>query len=256
MAAPLASAFRRDEHMVGNWVSLPEPAIAELFASMDFDFVIVDMEHTTATVARLLEMVRSIDAAPGDTRSIVRVPGADAALIKRVLDLGIDGIMLPMVQTVEQAESFVEACRYPPDGSRGVGPGRGAGYGLSLPEQIEADDGAFATIVQIESERAIGNAREIAAVDGVDALFVGPTDLSVSMGTFGEDEGRLFGRIEGAVDDVAAAGTPVGTVAIGANQIERCADIGFDFLAVGYDAHFLIEGSKRARATYESERDR
>ena len=136
MAAPLASAFRRDEPVVGNWVSLPEPAIAELFASMDFDFVIVDMEHTTVTVARLLEMVRSIDAAPGDTRSIVRVPGADADLIKRVLDLGIDGIMLPMVQTVEQAESFVEACRYPPDGSRGVGPGRGAGYGLSLPEQI------------------------------------------------------------------------------------------------------------------------
>jgi len=252
MTADLTSKFESDASVVGNWLSLPEPAIAELFASMPFDFVIIDMEHTAITLEQVTEAVRAIDAADGEVGSIVRLPGHDADLIDRVLDVGVDGLMLPMVETAAEAASIVESCRYPPAGTRGVGPGRGATYGLDLQETIETDDDSFAITVQIESPEAVDNAREIAAVDGIDALFVGPGDLSMLLGSFGEIDDRLHDRIDAVIEGAADAGTPVGTIGVGEEQIAAFGGLDFDFFVVGFDAQLLVEGTEQALASYES----
>lgn len=252
MAAEFTESLQRDTAVVGNWVTLPEPAIAELFASLGFEFVTVDMEHSAMSLETMVDAVRAIDAADAGAHSVVRLPGHDADVIKRVLDAGVDGIMAPMVDTVADATAIVEACRYPPAGERGVGPGRGSQYGVGVSDAVATDDDGFAVVAQIESPTAIENAGEIAAVAGIDALFVGQTDLSVAMGGI-EDRGEGFAD---AVDSVLASGAaaevPVGTFTVGESAIERWAARGFDFIAVGFDAYHLVQDSQRARDAYDA----
>ena len=252
MATDFTAAITDDTPVVGNWVTFPEPAVAELFAALGFDFVTVDMEHSAMTLETTLDAIRAVDAAADDAAAIVRLPGHDPDRIKRVLDAGVDGIMAPMVETPAEAEALVEACRYPPAGRRGVGPGRGSDYGVTLPETIAAGEDAFTLILQIESPEGVDNAREIAATPGVDALFVGPTDLTVAMGGLDESDAEFLDAVESVLDSAAATDTPVGTFAVGDDSIERWGERAFDFLAVGFDAHHLVQDAERARATYDS----
>jgi 2-keto-3-deoxy-L-rhamnonate aldolase RhmA len=251
MGGDLSARLAAPEAVVGNWLSLDSPTIAEVYAELGTDFVLIDTEHTPLSLETVAETVRAVDAASTGTDAVVRVPDANPTRIKRVLDLGVDGLMVPMVETADAARAVVEATRYPPEGARGVGVGRANRYGLEIAERLESAGDRLTTIVQIETGEGVDNAAAIAAVDGVDSLFVGPADLSASFGSFGDwtDE-RFEGAVGRVIDASHDAGLPAGTLAIGDEQIERWAGYGFDYVIVGYDVGYLIEGSRRARETY------
>jgi 2-keto-3-deoxy-L-rhamnonate aldolase RhmA len=241
------------EPLLGTWLSLPAPAVAEIGASLGYDFGLIDTEHTPLTLETVTELVRAIEAADGETEAMVRVPWNDPVELKRVLDVGVGGVMVPMVDTAEQAKDVVAATRYPPEGERGIAAGRAAGYGLDFEGYVERADDQVVRIVQIESERGVANAAEIAAIEGIDALFVGPADLSAALGAFGEPGSDVFAEaISRVIEAGDATDTPVGTLAIETDEIETRVEQGFDFLIAGLDAAHLIEGNRRAKRAYES----
>jgi 2-keto-3-deoxy-L-rhamnonate aldolase RhmA len=220
---------------------------------MGFDFALVDMEHTPASFETVTEMTRAVDAADGDTATVARVPWNDPVAIKRVLDVGVQGVMVPMVESGEEAAEFVAATRYPPEGVRGVAAARAADYGLDFEGYVERANEELVTIAQVETRAGLENVADIAAVEGLDALFLGPADLSTALGVFGEYDDETF---LDAVDSVLTAahdeGVPVATLATSDEQIETWVDLGFDFLMAGTDATYVLAGAGRARATAES----
>ncbi|PSP64228.1 aldolase [Halobacteriales archaeon QH_8_64_26] len=244
------------EPLLGTWLSLSDPAVAEIGASLGYDFALIDTEHTPLSLETVTELVRAIEAADGETEAFVRVSWNDPVELKRVLDTGVGGVMVPMVNTAKQARQAVEATRYPPEGERGIAAGRAAEYGLDFENYVERANEEIATIVQIERERGVENAEAIAAVEEIDALLIGPADLSAALGAFGEPESDAFAE---AIDQVLEAGeatdTPVGTLAIETEEVETRVEQGFDFLIAGLDAAHLIEGNRRAKRAYESALD-
>lgn len=240
------------EPVVGNWISLAHPAIAEVSADLDFDFVVIDTEHTSIGVDELESMVRATDAGDGETAPIVRLPDHDPGRVKRVLDMGAAGLMFPMVESAEEAERIVEAVRYPPEGRRGAAPARASGYGRTFGEYFENANEGIVTVVQVETERAVENIEEILAVDGVDAIQVGQGDLSASVGAFGEWEDDAFRTaLSRAVEAAHDKDVPVGMLALDTDGIDRWLDAGVDFVTVGVDVAYLREGSSEAKAYFE-----
>ncbi|WP_049896825.1 HpcH/HpaI aldolase family protein [Natrialba chahannaoensis] len=254
-----APSLRKREPLVGNWLSLGDPAVAEISAQLAFDAVVIDIEHTPQSLETVTEMVRAVEAASGasessatDTGTVVRVSENDPTEIKRVLDAGADGVMAPMVDTAAEARDLVEATRYPPEGVRGIGLGRATKYGETFPEGVRNPETAPVTIAQIETEAGLENVADIAAVDGLDGLFVGPADLSAALGIVGELE---HDRFLNAVDRVLEAGhaedKPVSTLALGGDDVERWLDRGFDFVVAGVDVSYVRAGSEQALAAFE-----
>ena len=250
MSERLKRAFAAREPVVGGWVSIGHPAVAEATAMVGFDFALIDLEHTSTTLETVQHMVYAIEATDGPTEPVVRVPVNDPVPVKQVLDTGVSSVMVPFVETADEARDAVAATRYPPDGVRGVAGSRAAGFGARFEEYVAAANDRTCTVVQIETERAVENAADIAAVEGVDALFVGPSDLSRSLGTFGDLDSEVF---TAAVDHVLSAArdadVPVGTLAIGDENVRRQASHGFDWMIVGKDATHILNGSEAARET-------
>jgi 2-dehydro-3-deoxyglucarate aldolase/4-hydroxy-2-oxoheptanedioate aldolase len=248
----LRNQLADDGSPIGSWVSLGSPAAAEIVGALDFDFVVVDTEHTPLSVESAGELVRAVDAA-GDTDTVVRVPENDATQVKRALDLGAAGVMAPRIESGAEAESLVAAARYPPGGVRGVAGSRANDYGANLDESFTSANDAIAVIPQIESETGVEQAEEIARVDGVHTLFVGPADLSASLGCFGEyDDPTFLDALDRVFAAAEEADVPVGTLATGPAEIDSWHERGFDYLIVGTDIGYLRKGAKAAKKQYES----
>jgi 2-keto-3-deoxy-L-rhamnonate aldolase RhmA len=249
--------LRDGDPVAGHWLSVGDPTVAEVCAR-DADFAVVDTEHAPNDVETVANVARSVESAgEGDTALLARVAWNNPVRIKRVLDTGVSGVLVPMVETAEEAREAVEAVRYPPQGIRGIAGSRANDYGRDLAEQVERGGADLVTVLQVETERAVENAGDIAAVEGVDALLVGPADLSTSLGVFGEYESDTFRE---AVADVLAttrdadaheADTPVGTLATTDEEIRLWAEYGYDYQIVGVDAGYLAAGAERARDAYE-----
>ena len=247
MTATIGDAFREDRP-AGSWLSIPHPQVAEQTAAAGFDFVVIDTEHAPTTVETVESMVRAVDAAPGGTAPIVRVAWNDHVRIKRVLDTGPAGVMAPQVNTPEEAEAFVEATRYPPEGRRGMAAARASNYGRDLEAYVESANEELLTIAQVETPEAVGNVSAIADVEGIDTLFVGPSDLSASLGAFGEFDSEAF---TDAVETVlAGSSVPVGTLATSPDEVDRWNDAGFDYQIVGTDAGYLAAGAAESLSRY------
>lgn len=243
----IRTAFREDRP-AGSWVSIPSAQVAEQTAAAAVDFVVIDTEHAPTTVETVESMVRAVDATAGETAPIVRVPWNDHVRIKRVLDTGAAGVMAPQVDTAAEAEAFVEATRYPPEGRRGIAASRASNYGRDLEEYVESANDEVATISQVESPEAVENVAAIADVEGIDSLFVGPADLSGSLGALGEYDSDSF---RDAVETVLAeSSVPVGTLATTSGEVDRWNDAGFDYQIVGTDAGYLATGVAEALARY------
>jgi 2-dehydro-3-deoxyglucarate aldolase len=242
----LAGKLRDGDSPVGAWTTIGHPVVAEVLASEAFDFVVLDGEHSENTIGDLAAGVRAVDAADGDTDAVVRVSSADRAELRRVLDLGPAGVIVPQLESAADAGEAVDAAQYPPEGTRGVAGGRASNYGADLAEYVDAANREVATILQIETPGAVEDAREIAGIDGVDALFVGPADLSARLGCFGEFDAPAFRDAISAVTDAAAeAGVPVGTLATDPDQRPtRRDDWGMDFLVAGTDVGYLRRGAR------------
>lgn len=242
----LAHSVADGEWVTGYWSTFTDPATVELVAGHDVDFVVVDAEHTPSTYETVAALVRAVDAAPGGAEPVVRVDGNDPVTIKRVLDLDPAGLVVPMVSTGEEARELVEATRYAPDGVRGVGPGRASGYGRETAAMVERDADDLWTVAQIETTAGVDNARDIAAVDGLDSVFVGPADLSTALGSFGAYDDAFRDAVDHVLEAGADHDTPVGTLATSPEDAERWVDWGFDWMVAGLDVVDLSASVERS----------
>lgn len=245
--------LRAREPLVGSWVSIRDPVVSEMNAELDFDFIVIDIEHTTTGLESLEHMIRAVDAASGETASIVRLPWNDPVIIKRVLDIGPTGIMAPMIGTAEEAEALVHASRYPPEGMRGVAGRRAARYGFDMPEYFFEANDEIVVLAQIETEEGFNNVGSIAAVDGIDGLFMGPADLSANLGIYGEwDSDEFMQAVDSILTAADSAGTPVSTLTTDPADITKWMNVGFDFLMAGTDTSHLVRGAENAIATFNA----
>jgi 2-keto-3-deoxy-L-rhamnonate aldolase RhmA len=224
--------------MLGSWLSIGSPVVAELAALCGLDWVLIDLEHGCGTSADAADQLRALRG--GKTRGIVRVPGDRPDLVARVLDDGADGVMMPHVEGPEQAERFVRAASYPPRGRRGVSRTvRAHDYGL------RPLDGRPAPLVipQIETLDAVARAAAIAQVEGVDVLFVGPADLQHDLAVRQPAAGAGFEDcLDRVVAAARAAGKAAGILLRDPGDLERRVEQGFTFMAVQSDIAILRDG--------------
>ena len=232
-------ALLERRRQVGSWLMSASPTVAEAMGCVGFDYLVVDMEHAPLDVPDALEVLRAIAGTP--TQSVVRLAWSDMVLVKRMLDVGAQTLMFPFVQTVEEARRAVAYTRYPAGGVRGVAAmHRASRYGSAKDYLSRAAD-ELAVVLQIESKDALELIPQMAAIEGVDGLFIGPADLSASMGLLGRmGEPRVVAELQRGVDMCHAAGKPVGIVSGTVEGAKAYAAMGFDFVAVGIDLGMLV----------------
>lgn len=253
MIEPLKQRWQRDEMTLGAWCMIPSSLSAEILAKGGFDWVLVDMQHGCMGYETAVEMIRAIDLA-GIT-PLVRIPWNEPGIVGRMLDAGAMGIVAPMINSVSEAQNLVDACRYPPVGKRSLGPIRvgardGMGYVAGANERI-------AVIPMIETAEALSAVEEIAAVPGVDALFVGPFDLSFSLGLRpGDNDGEpkfdaALARVNAAARSAGIATAVLSTAALAplrASQGFRMISVITDSPALGAAAHASLTSARSAIA--------
>lgn len=245
----------REQAPLGTWVKLPTVESVELMALAGFDFVVIDLEHSPMTLESAATLIAVANGR--GTCPLVRVPDHSPAWIQRCLDAGASGILAPHVDTVDQARAVARSARFEPAGTRGVGPTSRAGdWGLRPLDDYLASGIDTTVMTQVESDLAVRNVPDVLAAGAVDALFVGPVDLAVSLG-FGTNSSELTSRIDQVVEHCRAAGVPCGT-AIGADPDRAAAltDQGFAFVMVSNDTTILGSGARALVERYRSSRVR
>ncbi len=223
---------------LGSWLQSCSPTVAEAMGLCGFDFLVVDMEHSPIDIAEAVSMLRAVAGTPAEP--VVRLAWNDQVLVKRMLDAGARNLVFPFVQTPEEARAAVSYTRYPPHGVRGVASShRASRYGRASDYFKTANDG-IAVVVQLETPQAIERLPEIAAVPGVDSLFVGPGDLSAAMGRLGEiGHPDVQAMIEHAAKAAHAAGKSVGIIAGNPDMLGRFQSYGYDWYAIASDLSLL-----------------
>jgi 4-hydroxy-2-oxoheptanedioate aldolase len=234
------------ETLYGTFAGLGSPVATELIGRAGFDWVIIDLEHGVGTEADLLAHLHALGATP--TAALVRPQSGERLRIGRALDLGAHGIMVPRVDLPDQAREAVSFMRYPPDGGRGLALStRGAGLGELGHTDIQVINRRILGIIQIESPSAVEHAPEIASIDGVDVLFVGPTDLSHSLGVPGRfDDRGYLAALERVTTAAEAAGKAAGILLRNASALPSHRDLGFRFIGLGSDGAFISDGARAA----------
>ncbi|OAH48882.1 HpcH/HpaI aldolase family protein [Microbacterium oleivorans] len=244
-----------DRPLAGMWVCTGSPLVAEICAGAGLDWVLVDMEHAPNGLESVLAQLQAVAAYP--VTPVVRVPSDDAVVIKQVLDLGAQNLLVPMVSSASQAEAVVQAVRYPPRGRRGVGSALGRSARWNRVEGYLADaDEHVSLFVQVETAEGVEAAGAIAAVDGVDGVFVGPSDLAASLGLLGQQtHPDVTAAVLRAFAAVTDAGIPVGVNAFDPEVAQSYVDAGADFLLVGADVAMLARGSEALAARWSQAGD-
>jgi 4-hydroxy-2-oxoheptanedioate aldolase len=232
------------QRQIGLWLALADAYAAEICAAGGgFDFLVIDGEHAPHDLRSVLASLQAIAAYP--VEAIVRLPHGDAALIKQVLDLGASTLLIPMVETAEEARALVRATRYPPEGIRGVGSGLARSSRWTRYEDyLDVANEQVCLIVQVETVAALENAEEIAAVDGVDGVLIGPADLAASMGLRGDTSNpRVQAAVEEAIAKVGNAGKSAGLLCIDESLAKHYLANGANFVAAGIDTTLLVNAT-------------
>ncbi len=224
---------------LGATITMNSPVIAEILSHIGgLDWIWLEMEHTALSEQDVLTMLQATNGS--EVSTVVRVPWNDKTMIKRALDLGPDGIIIPLVNTKAEAEAAIHAIKYPPWGERGAGLGRAQAYGLHLAEYLKTADHEVTAIMMIEHIDAVNNIEEIISVKGVDSVMIGALDLSGSMGLLGQTDDD---RVEGAVQKVLAAakkaGMPCGIITVSPDQSNERIAQGFTNVIIGLDILFF-----------------
>jgi 4-hydroxy-2-oxoheptanedioate aldolase len=242
----LRARLHAGETTYGVFLNLGTPLAAELCARGGCDWLIIDLEHGAAGESDLLEHLFAVGTT--ETAAIVRPASGERLRIGRALDFGADGIMVPRIDTAEQAREAVSFLRWPPDGARGLALlTRGAELGEVGHGSISALNQRVIGVIQIESPQAVDSAHEIAAIEGVDVLFVGPTDLSHSMGIPGQfDDPAFIDALRRVVAATEAHGKTAGILLRNALNVGEYRDLGFRFIGLGSDGAFVVDGLKAA----------
>ncbi len=237
-ANPLKHRLAKGEPVVGHWISLPSPSIMELMASYDPDWLLIDTEHGPADWERVEDLLRAMKGT--NVVPLIRVTANDPALIKRALDRGAYGVLVPLVSNAEQARAVVAAAKYPPDGVRGVAGTRVNRFGTDLPDYFAQWNSQVLVMCQVETIEALENIDAIAAVPGVDVLFIGPNDLSASLGHFRKfDHPEYLAAVDRILKATAHHGISAGYMTGSAEETLQRIDQGFRFVAGGSDARLL-----------------
>lgn len=243
----LKDKLRRGDSTIGTWLTLAHPALAEMAARAGFDWVAIDLEHSSITLRECEDLIRVLDLA--GTTPLVRLTANDPDLIKRVMDSGARGVIVPSVSTLEEAELAVEAVHYPPRGRRGVGLARAHGYGADFAGYLKRLKKEAVVVAMIENAQGVENAERILDVDGIDAYFLGPYDLSASLGPTGDVS---HSKVENAIARVRAAarrtGKPGGLHVIEPDPgaLRRRLKEGFRFIAYSLDTRVYDAAMKTA----------
>ncbi|MTH36523.1 4-hydroxy-2-oxoheptanedioate aldolase [Paracoccus limosus] len=236
-------AITAGHSQIGLWCSLPGSYVAECVAGSGYDWLLFDTEHSPGDPLTVLAQLQAV--APYPVSAVVRPAANDPVLIKRFLDLGAQSLLIPMVNTAEEARAAVAATRYPPGGIRGVsGLTRATGFGR-IAGYAEHAEAQLCLLVQIETREALDRIEEIAAVEGVDGIFVGPADLAASLGHVGKPgHPEVVAEVEDAITRIIAAGKPAGILTPDTAFAARCVELGTTFTAVGIDAGILARQSE------------
>jgi 2-keto-3-deoxy-L-rhamnonate aldolase RhmA len=235
---------------IGCWLELFSPMAAEIVAQAGYDCVLIDLEHGPGSYLDAISLMHAVQGRP--CASLLRVAANDPVEIKRAVDIGIAGIMVPVVDSRAEAEAAVASCRYPPAGRRGVAPiiVRAADYGADWRDYVDRANDELLIIAQIESRQAVENAAEIASVEGVDMIFLGPFDLSANLGHMGEpDHPETRAAVEAVEASVKAAGKLLGGLPTPARSAEELYEAGYNLVLADFDAALLRDGARARVAT-------
>ncbi len=241
---PLKVRIAAGKPVVGCWSHLVSPAAAEILALSGYDFVIIDNEHGPTSLSESTILMMAVSTTPAAT--LMRVPWNDPVYIKRALDTGIEGLMIPAVEDAEAARRAVAACRYPPEGIRGVAYAvtRAAEYGLKLKEYAEKANDNLLVMCQVESAKTVDNIEEIGADDGIDVLYIGPFDLSASMGKPGQfDDPEVTETLERAEAGILASGKTLGAIVRPGDNIASMVERGYGLMVSASDATLLRDAA-------------
>lgn len=234
--------LKSGEAQIGLWLGLADPYCAELAANAGFDWLLIDGEHAPNDLRGLLGQLQAV--APYPSQAIIRPVIGDTALIKQILDIGAQTLLVPMVESAEQARELVRAIHYPPSGIRGVGSALArASRWNSIPGYLDEADAQMCLLVQIENLEGLARLDEIAAVEGVDGVFIGPADLSAAMGHRGNPgHPEVQAAIEDAIVRIQKAGKAAGILSADQTLARRYIELGARFVAVGVDTTVLMRG--------------
>ena len=244
-------ALRDGRPQIGLWASLADPLVAEALATTGFDWLLIDGEHAPNDLRSVLGQLQAV--APYPTHPIVRPPIGDVVLIKQYLEIGAQTLLIPMVDTAEQAARMVAATRYPPRGIRGVGSsGARSSRWSGVPRYLHEADDEMCVLVQVETQTGYANLAEIAAVDGVDGVFFGPADLSASMGYLGQaTHPDVVAALTQGIATVRAASKAPGILMTDTTASKYYLDQGALFVAVGVDAMMLVQAARTLAAVFK-----
>ena len=238
---PFKAAIKNGDTVIGCWLSLGDPLATEIAGTAGFDWLLIDGEHTPYDISKMRMQLMALEAS--DSHAAVRVPVGETWIIKQVLDAGAQTVLVPMVETAEQARQLVHDVRYPPTGGRGVGYsgarcsrfGAIADYGPTADEQV-------CLLIQVENRAGIANLDDILAVDGIDGVFIGPADLSADMGHMGQlTHPDVQATIKDAIVRIEAAGKAPGILATTPEFTQDALDWGARFVATGLDLLILAK---------------
>lgn len=248
---PFTQAIAAGDKQIGLWVSMCSPVSAEVVAPAGYDWALIDMEHSPNDYFSVLNQLQVFAAS--NTTAIVRPEWNDPVAVKRLLDLGVQGLLFPMIQTVEEAEKAVAATRYPPKGIRGVsGTTRANKFGR-VTDYLARVEQETTVILQIETIAAIERAQDIAAVDGVSGIFFGPADIAADMGLLGQPLHKdVWDVIKPVANALIAKGVPVGTLISNTDFAAELLNDGFTFVACATDTVLLAKASDAALAAVKS----
>lgn len=247
------AALKRGELQIGLWSSLCSPIVSEIISQSGFDWILVDTEHSPNEPPDVLAQLQALKG--GTATPIVRPAWNDAVLLKRLLDIGVQAVLVPFVQNAEEARKAVAACRYPPAGIRGITTsGRGSHYGR-VPDYLKRADGEICVLVQVETGEALARIEEIASVDGVDGVFIGPADLSASLGHIGNPgHPEVQAAIQDAVKRLTAIGKPAGILTPSEPDARRYIEWGYRFVAVGSDLGLMAKHADALAKAFAGQR--
>jgi 4-hydroxy-2-oxoheptanedioate aldolase len=240
----LKKRLRQGETLNGCWLNLGSSLTAEIVGHAGFDWVLIDLEHGAGEEKDVLFQLQALEHT--SATAIVRVESADSPRIHRVLDMGAEGIMCPRINNVEEARKVVRGLHYPPTGGRGVAKMvRATGFGQHFSKYYKEANENILGIVQIETAQVLNHLDEIAALENVDVLFIGPADLSMELGIFGQFDHPLFkDALKSIINAAQKGGKATGILFFNPDDYQQYYDMGIQMIACGADATFVADGAR------------
>jgi 2-dehydro-3-deoxyglucarate aldolase/4-hydroxy-2-oxoheptanedioate aldolase len=244
MANTLKERLTNGETLIGSLVTLPSPDIAEIMSLVGFDYLWIDTEHSAMGFTHAQMMIQAVG---GRCPCIVRVPENDPVWLKKALDTGCDGIVVPQVNSAQEAKKAIDHCLYPPLGQRSVGVSRAQDYGMSFDEYVRKANEALTIVLQVEHIEGVQNIEAIVAVPGIDAILIGPFDLSGSLGVLGQ---ITHPEVKDAMDKVRhiceKSDVPLGVFAVDPNSAKSLIAEGYHLIALSMDSFYLWQSARKA----------